>query len=116
VNRFPILAVAWAALLVAGFAIVFTLGAPVASTADELQAALHPAAPVTQEAAEAAAATIVRLQYPSFAKTAPKTTKATDFGIEHWVVEYADTSGPTPRGLRVSIVVNTGKVEVTTYP
>jgi hypothetical protein len=32
------------------------------------------------------------------------------------VVEYADTSGPAPRGLRISIVVDTGKVEVTTYP
>jgi hypothetical protein len=116
VNRFPILAIAWAALLVAGFAIVFTLGAPVASTADELDAALHPPTPVTQEVAEAAAATIVRLQHPTFLNTAPETTKATDFGIEHWVIEYSDTSGPTPRGLRVSIVVATGNVEVTTYP
>ncbi|HYO42795.1 MAG TPA: hypothetical protein VES19_06300 [Candidatus Limnocylindrales bacterium] len=115
-NRFPILAIAWAALLVAGFAVVFTLGAPVASTADELDAALHPPAPVTQEVAAAAAATIVRIQYPTFANTAPETKLATDFGIDHWVVEYSDTSGPTPRGLRVSIVVDTGKVEVTTYP
>ncbi len=115
-NRFPILAIAWAALLVAGFAVVVTLGAPVASSADELDAALHPPTPVTQETAEAAAATIVRVQYPTFANTAPKTTKATDFGIEHWVIEYSDTSGPTPRGLRVSIVIDTGKVEVTTYP
>ena len=115
-NRFPILAVAWTALLVLGFAVVFTLGAPAASSADELAAAMHPTPPVTQEAAEASAATIVRLQYPTFANTAPVTTKATDFGIDHWVVEYADTSGTTPRGLRVSIVVDTGHVEVTTFP
>ncbi len=115
-NRFPILAVVWTALLVAGFAVVVTLGAPVASTADELEAALHPAAPVTQEVAEASAATIVRLQYPTFANTAPETSKPTDFGVEHWVIEYSDTSGPTPRGLRVSIVVGTGHVEVTTFP
>jgi len=116
VNRFPLLAVVWAALLVAGFAAVLTLGAPVASSADELAAALNPAPPVSREAAESSAGTIVRLQYPTFREISPSVTKATDFGIEHWVVEYADTSGPAPRGLRVSIVVDTGKVEVTTYP
>jgi hypothetical protein len=116
VNRFPILAIAWAALLVAGFAVVLVLGAPVASSADELEAALHPPTPVTQEAAEASAATIVRLQYPAFRDLAPTVTRATDFGIDHWVLEYADTSGPAPKGLRVSIVVDTGQVEVTTFP
>jgi hypothetical protein len=116
VSRFPLLAIAWAALLVAGFAVVLTLGAPVASTAGELDAALHPPAPVTQQAAEASAATIVRLQYPAFRAVTPATRKATDFGIEHWVVEYSDTSGPAPRGLRVSIVVDSGKVEVTSFP
>ena len=115
-NRFPILAIAWAALLVAGFAVVFTLGAPVASTEGELDAAMHPPTPVTQEVAETSAATIVRLQYPAFRAVAPVTRMATDFGIEHWVVEYSDTSGPTPRGLRVSIVVDSGKVEVTSFP
>lgn len=115
-NRFPILAVAWAALLVAGFAVVFILGAPVASTADELEAAMHPAAPVTQAAAEASAATIVRLGHGSFRDIPPVITKATDFGVDHWVIEYADTSASTPRGLRISIVVDTGKVEVTTFP
>ncbi len=115
-NRFPILAVAWGVLLVAGFAVVFTLGAPIASTAGELDAAMHPPAPVTQDAAEASAATIVRLQYPAFRSVVPQTRKATDFGIEHWVVEYTDTAGPTPRGLRVSIVLESGKVEVTSFP
>jgi hypothetical protein len=114
--RFPMLATLWAALLVVGFAVVLVLGAPVASTADELEAALHPAPPVSQEAAEASAATIVRLQFPSFRDVPPTTELATDFGIDHWVVEYSDTSGPTPRGLRVSIVVDTGAVEVTTFP
>lgn len=115
-NRFPLLAAAWAALLVAGFALVLTLGAPVASSADELEAALNPPAPVSQQDAEASAATIVRLQYPTFRDLAPTVTRATDFGVEHWIVEYTDTSGPTPRGLRVSIVVGTGRVEVTTFP
>ena len=115
-NRFPILAIVWAALLVAGFAVVFTLGAPKASTVDELDAAMHPPTPVTQAAAEASAATIVRLGYPTFSNTAPRTTKATDFGVEHWVVEYSDTSSSTPRGLRISVVVDTGHVEVTSFP
>ena len=115
-NRFPILAIAWAALLVVGFAIVFTLGAPVASTADELEAALNPPVPVTEEIATTSAATIVRLQYPTFRDLPATVTRATDFGIDHWVVEYSDTSGPAPRGLRVSIVVDTGQVEVTTFP
>lgn len=115
-KRFPILVAAWAALLVAGFAIVLVLGAPVATAVDELDAAMHPATPVTQEVAEASAATIVRLQYPTFAGATKAVTKATDFGIEHWVVEYTDTSGDAPRGLRISIVVDTGHVEINTYP
>jgi hypothetical protein len=116
VNRFPILAIAWAALLVAGFAVVFTLGAPVASSADELGTAMHPPTPVTQVIAEESAATIVRLSYPAFRGITPAVTKATDFGVEHWVVEYTDTTGPTPKGLRISITVDKGRVEVTTFP
>ena len=115
-KHFPILAAAWAALLVAGFAVIFVLGAPVATAVDELNAAMDPSPPVTQEAAETSAATIVRLQYPTFAGTTRTVTKATDFGVEHWVVEYSDTTGDAPRGLRISIVVDTGHVEVNTFP
>ena len=115
-NRFPILAAAWAALLVAGFAAILLLGAPVATADDELAAAMNPATPVTQEIAEASATTIVRLQYPTFAGTTRSVNKLTDFGVEHWVVEYSDTSGDAPRGLRISIVVNTGHVEINTFP
>jgi hypothetical protein len=115
-TRFPLLAAVWAGLLVAGFAVVITLGTPVASTADELNAAMHPPTPVSQADAERSAATIVRLGYPSFA-SAPHTTRtATDFGVEHWLVEYTDTTGSSPRGVRVSIVVSTGHVEVSAYP
>ena len=115
-KRFPILVAAWAALLVVGFAVVLVLGAPVATAVDELDSAMHPATPVTQEVAEASAATIMRLQYPTF-QSAPRTvTRATDFGVEHWVVEYTDTTGDAPRGLRISIVVDTGHVEINTYP
>jgi len=115
-NRFPVLAIAWAVVLVAGFGLVFAFGGPPATAADDLEAALHPTAPVTQEAAGASAATIVRLQFPSFTNAQKAVTKPTDFGVEHWVVSYTDTSGPTPRGVRISIVVNTGHVEVTTFP
>jgi hypothetical protein len=116
VNRFPIIAAAWAALLVAGFAAVIALGAPVATAADDLDAAMHPPTPVTQEIAETSASTIVRLRYPTFTGTTRTVTKATDFGVEHWVVEYSDTKGNAPRGLRISIVVGTGHVEINTFP
>ena len=52
----------WAALLALGFIAVFTLGRPVANDREELEAALHPAPPVSQAAAEQAASTIVRLR------------------------------------------------------
>ena len=115
-TRFPLVAAVWAALLVAGFALVVALGTPTATAADELSVAMHPSTPVTQSAAEQSAATIVRLGYPSFASAAHTTTKATDFGVEHWLVEYTDTTGSSPRGVRISIVVVTGHVEVSAYP
>ncbi len=114
--RRRILLAAWAALLVAGFAVVAILGAPVLTAAEELDAAFHPAVPVSQAEAEQAAATIVRLQYPSLAGVPATTALATDFGIRHWVVEYTDRSGSAPRGVRVSIVVDSGQVEVSAYP
>jgi hypothetical protein len=116
VKSFPIVAAAWAAFLVAGFAAVIALGAPVATAEDQLQAALNPPTPVTQEIAETSASTIVRLRYPSFAGTLRTVTLATDFGVEHWVVEYSDTEGDAPRGLRISVVVTTGHVEINTFP
>jgi len=115
-QRFPVLAVVWAALLLAGFAVVITLGTPVATSADELNAAMHPPTPVTQADAEKSADTIVRLQYPSFVGAARRTSKATDFGVEHWLVEYTDKTASAPRGVRISIVVATGHVEVASYP
>lgn len=114
-KRLPLLA-AWTALLVAGFAAVVLLGTPVATSADEIATAMHPAVPVSQAAAETSAATLVRLQYPSFTNATRSVTKATDFGIDHWLVEYTDTTGPAPRGVRISIVVASGQVEVSTFP
>jgi len=115
-NRFPVVATVWTALLVAGFAVVFLLGSPVATSADELQTAMHPAPPVSQAVAEQSAATIIKLQYPGFEGKPYTVRKATDFGIDHWVIEYSDTTGSAPRGVRISIVVKTGKVELTAFP
>jgi hypothetical protein len=95
---------------------VVVLGAPLPNTADDLQSALHPVAPVDQAAAERSAATIIRLEYPSFTSSPHSVVKATDFGVEHWVVEYTDKTGPSPRGVRVSIVLATGHTEVSAFP
>jgi hypothetical protein len=115
-KRFPLVIGAWTALLVAGFAVVLLLGGPVVTADEELAAAMHPAPPVTQQAAEQAADTIVRLQYPGFAGVPRTVVLATDFNVEHWVVEYTDQTGSAPRGLRISVVVKTGRVEVSSYP
>jgi hypothetical protein len=115
-TRFPILAIAWAAVLVLGFAVVIGLGSPPVTAADELDAAMHPATPVTEDAARASAATIVRLSYPELASVEPVVRNRTDFGIEHWVIEYADPEAPTPTGVRISITTEQGNVEVTSFP
>ena len=115
-NRFPILAALWAAVLVLGFAVVVTLGAPPITAADELDVAMHPATPVTEEAARGSAATIVRLSYPELAAAEPSVKNRTDFGIEHWVIEYVDADAPTPTGVRISITTDKGNVEVTSFP
>ncbi len=115
-RRLPVLAAAWAGLLAIGFAVVFVLGAPVGTAAQDLDAALHPAAPVSETAARQSADTIVRLQFPSFEGVPPSVDRATDFGIEHWVIDYTDRSGAAPRGVRISIVIGSGRVEISTFP
>lgn len=115
-KRFPILAAAWAAVLVLGFAVVILLGTPPATAADELDAAMHPPVPVTEATARTSAATIVRLTAPELAGVEPKVSSRTDFGIEHWVIEYADPTASVPTGMRISITVKDGNVEVTSFP
>ena len=77
---------------------------------------MHPPTPVTQEAAEASATTIVRLQYPAFAGTTPAV--ATGDRLRHRALggRVHRHHGDAPRGLRISIVVDTGHVEITTFP
>ncbi len=115
-RRFALVATVWALLLVAGYAVVLGLGAPPASADAQLEAAMHPVPPVTQAAAEAAADTIVRLGYPAFGGAQREVRRADDLGIERWVISYTDTTSGTARGLRISIVAETGLVEVSTYP
>lgn len=115
-QRFRILAAVWAAVLVLGFAVVILLGTPPPTAVDELDAALHPATPVTEVAARASAATIVRLSYPELAGSEPIVRSRTDFGIEHWVIEYVDPDSSTPAGVRISITTEQGNVEITSFP
>jgi len=115
-TRFPFLAAVWAVALAVGFAVVLVLGAPATSGDDQLEAAMHPATPVTQAIAESAAATIVHLSYPEFESASHAATLATDFGVDHWVVTYSDLTAATPHGLRISFVVKTGKVEISQFP
>ena len=105
---------AWAVALVAGWAIVFALGGPVRTAADELATAMHPAAPVTEAAARSSAETIVRLEHHELQGLTPTVRHATDFGGDRWVIVYAR---PDPvAGVRISIDTATGEVHIATFP
>ena len=110
----PLLLAAGAVLLVAGFGVILTLGGPTATAADDLEAAYHPAAPVSEAVAQASAATIVRLQYPEFSAVEPVVTRADDFGIERFVLVYS--SEELLSGVRIAIEVDSGDVTTTTFP
>ena len=107
--------VAWAAALALGFALIFSLGRPLPSEHELLDAAYHPATPVTQAAAEASAAAIVRLEYPHLAASTPTITRQADFGIDRWLIVYV-AGGDVPDGVQISIGVTTGLVQVATFP
>jgi hypothetical protein len=115
-SRFGRLATIWFLLLVAGFAAVFVLGRPLSTEGESLAAALHPPTPVSQEAAERSAATIVRLQYGQLSGAHRSIERRTDFGIDHWVVTYTDQSSPSVSGVEISITVRSGVVEVAAFP
>ena len=114
-RRFEVWTAAWAIALVIGFALIFTLGSPLPTQADELDAALHPTPPVSQQAAEQSAATIVRIQYPELVSESPSVEKRTDYGIERWVISYSE-SQPVLGGVRISVAVASGIVEVVAFP
>lgn len=113
-RRFPFLVAGWTALLVAGFAVIALLGGPLADPQRELEAALHPKTPVSEAAAVESAATIVRLSYPNLLGAERRVEHRTDFGIERYLVVYTDPK--LASGLRISIAVDTGRVEVASFP
>ena len=115
-STFGRLVEVWTIALVAGFAIVFALGRPLPTPAEELDAALHPAPPVSREMALESATTIARLQYPQFEGIAPAVERRLDAGVDRWVVSYADTRSGVPSGLTVSVSIDRGIVEVLSYP
>ena len=114
-RRSPLTLLAvWTVLLVAGYALVFTLGRPLATTADEREAAYHPQPPVDEARALRSADTIVRIDFPDFA-AAPRTVqRKTEFGDDRFVIVY--TRPERQAAVRVSISVSTGRVLVSSFP
>lgn len=113
-RRFPLLIATWTALLVIGFAVIALLGGPLADPQRELEAALHPKAPVSEATALESAATIVRLSYPNLLGEERRVEHRTDFGIERYLIVYSDPKRVA--GIRISIAVATGRVEVASFP
>lgn len=109
-SRLPWIFAAWTVALVLGYLVVITLGSPLPTATDELAAAKAPPTPVTEEVARRSAETIVRLEYPDFAGLQPAVERRTDFGIDRFLVVYSDPAQGA--GLRVSITIETGLVEV----
>jgi hypothetical protein len=105
----------WAALLVAGFALVFTLGRPLPTQVGQranAYAALP--VPVTEEAAIAAAERIVNLDYASLASARRTVRHGTSGGFEIWTVTYSLNEPVT--GVRVIISGVTGEIQVSRFP
>ena len=114
-NRFTIRVGLWAALLALGFVAIFTLGRPVLNDQQELDAALHPQPPVSQLAAEQSAETIIRLQFDQLVDAPRQVLRKSDFGVERWVITYT-ADGPTLNGVTISIALESGNVEVASFP
>lgn len=105
----------WALLLVVGFAIVFTLGAPLASTGDQRADAYDPLpVPVTEQAAIDAAERIVKLDYPRYATEQRSVRHGTSQGDEIWTVTYS-RQDPVA-GVRITISGKTGAIRAATFP
>lgn len=113
VTRPDVLFPLWGIVLVLGFAVVALLGAPLQTTAQELAAAYAPPTPVTEEVARESAETIIRLEYPEFVGVTPTIERRTDFGIARFLILYSDPEQLS--GVRISIVVGTGRVDVSSF-
>jgi hypothetical protein len=115
-SRFSIAVALWTLVLVGGFAVIFALGEPLPTEAEQLEAAFHPSPPVSQAAAIQLGETIVRLQHQEFLGSTAKVTLLSELGIERWLVSYTDPASEAAKGLRISVTVQSGVVEVTAYP
>jgi len=113
-SRFWLVMAVWTMTLVLGFAVIFFLGQPLPTTAQQLDAAYHPTPPVSQAAAEQSAATIVRLEYPDLVNATRSVDKRTDFNVERYVIVYADRTRAS--GVRISIAIASGEVAVSSFP
>lgn len=113
-SRLPVVLAVWTVVLAIGFWLVIALGGPVETSTDELDAAFHPATPVTEAAALTSADTIVRISYPDFHGVEPNVVHSTDFDIERYVFVYSRPE--VLSGVRVSVEVVSGDVQVTTFP
>jgi hypothetical protein len=108
-----VLFTAWTLVLVAGFAVVILLGAPIQTSDQELAAAKAPATPVSEDTARRSAETIIRLEYPEFVGVTPAVEQRADFGVTRYVLVYSDPEQGA--GVRISITIASGKVDVSSF-
>lgn len=115
-RRTPMIGLAvWAALLVAGFALVFTLGAPLTSSREQRANAYDPLPlPVTEQAATDAAEQIVKLDYSQYANATRSVRHGTSGGDEIWTVTYSRQDPVS--GVRVTISGKSGAIRAATFP
>ena len=110
------LLVGWALLLVLGFAVVFTLGQPLATSGDQRTDAYAPLpTPVTEQAAVAAADRIVALDYASFRDATRTVNEGTSGNSQIWTITYS-VRNPTSSGVRIVISESDGTIHVSTFP
>jgi len=115
-RRTPMIVLAvWAALLVAGFALVFTLGTPLTSSGQQRASAYDPLpVPVTEQAATDAADQIVKLDYSQYATATRTVRHGTSGGQEIWTVTYSRQDPVS--GVRITISGTSGAIRVATFP
>lgn len=108
----------WTVVLVVGFGLVFSLGQPVTTAADERAAAFDPPTPVTEEDAIRSAETIVRFDYPEFANAGRTVSRRTDLGQDRFLIVYTQRAAGSlnAAGVRIAITVESGEVRVATFP
>src|SRR4051794_8143225 len=115
-RRGVALLVVWAVVLLLGFALVFTLGQPLPTSADQRADAYAPLpTPVTEEAAVTAADRIVALDYSSFVGATRSVNEGTSGNNKIWTVTYS-VRNPTSSGVRVVISESDGTIHVSTFP